>query len=258
MILTAENYFSFENQLNFMGASQFKAFQSCEASALAEIRGVYVREETTALLVGSYVDAYFDGSLDLFKAKHPELFLKSGGLKAEFVQAENIINRIETDQMMMRYLSGQSQVIMSGQIEGVAVKIKIDNYHPRKAIVDLKIMKDFSQIWVEGLGKMPFVEAWGYDIQGAIYQEIERQNRGEDAKPLPFLIAGATKEKEPDIALLSIPQDCLDAAMEIVRSNILHYNGVKQGKAEPTRCNHCNYCKSTKVLTEVVDYREVC
>lgn len=258
MILTAENYFSFENQLNFMGASQFKAFQSCEASALAEIRGTYVREETTALLVGSYVDAYFDGSLDLFKAKHPELFLKSGGLKAEFVHAENIINRIETDQMMMRYLSGQSQVIMSGQIEGVAVKIKIDNYHPRKAIVDLKIMKDFSPIWVEGLGKMPFVEAWGYDIQGAIYQEIERQNRGADAKPLPFLIAGATKEKEPDIALLSIPQDCLDSAMEIVRANILHYNEVKQGHVEPTRCNHCNYCKSTKVLTEVMDYREVC
>ena len=27
-------------------------------------------------------------------------------------------------------------------------------------------------MWVNGLGKVPFVEAWRYDIQGAIYQEV--------------------------------------------------------------------------------------
>ena len=57
MNLIAENYFSPENQLAYMGASQFKSFLACPAAALAEIRGEYRKEETTALLVGSYVDA---------------------------------------------------------------------------------------------------------------------------------------------------------------------------------------------------------
>ena len=39
MILTQENYFSLEAQLMYMGASQFKAFDRCEAAAIAEIVG---------------------------------------------------------------------------------------------------------------------------------------------------------------------------------------------------------------------------
>ena len=48
-----------------------------------------------------------------------------------------------------------------------------------------------------------FWKAWGYDIQGAIYQEVVRQNTG---ILLPFGLAVATKEKpEPDIALIELP-----------------------------------------------------
>ena len=250
MIITAENYFSPEAQLHYMGASQFKAFQSCEAAALAEIRGEYVREKTTALLVGSYVDAHFEGTLDVFQAKHPEIFTRGGDLRSEYRHAENIIARIEQDEMFMRYMSGQKQVIMTGEIEGVPVKTKVDVYHPGKAIVDLKIMKDFEPVWVDGKGKLPFVEAWGYDIQGAIYRHVE----GND---LPFMLAVATKEKEPDIALLSIPPDVLDDAMERVITNITRYADIKAGKIEPVRCEKCDYCKRTKVLTCVVDYRDL-
>ena len=64
MKLTSENYFSLEMQMKFMGVSQFKAFEECQAAALAEISGNYEREKTTSLLVGSYVDAYFEGTLD--------------------------------------------------------------------------------------------------------------------------------------------------------------------------------------------------
>jgi len=57
-MLTAENYFSQENNMKYMGASQFKSFMNCEAAALAEIKGEFEREKTVALLVGSYVDAH--------------------------------------------------------------------------------------------------------------------------------------------------------------------------------------------------------
>ena len=44
---------------------------------------------------------------------------------------------------------------------------------PGKAVVDLKIMRDFEPKYVDGMGKVNFIEAWGYDFQGGIYQAIE-------------------------------------------------------------------------------------
>ena len=187
-MLTNENYFDRANQMRYMGVSQFKAFEKCEAAALAEVAGDYERERTTALLVGSYVDAHFEGTLDIFKAKNPEVFTKKGELRSEYKQAEVVINRLERDPLFMFYMNGEKQVIMTGEIEGVPVKIKIDSYHPGKMIVDLKVMKDFQDIYVEGKGRLSWIEAWSYDIQGAVYQEIVRQNTG---LKLPFFIKTA-------------------------------------------------------------------
>ena len=145
---------------------------------MAEINGLYSAKKQ--LLVGSYVDAHFSNELATFKAQNPEIFTQKGDLKSEYRNAEYIIQRIERDDMMMEYLSGQMQVIQTGMIAGVPFKIKIDCLHPDK-IVDMKIMRDFNPIWVEGEGKLPFVEAWRYDIQAAIYQEVERQKRGDFA-----------------------------------------------------------------------------
>ena len=250
MILTAENYFSKEAQTEYMGSSQFKAFDKCEAAALAELNGEYVPEKTSALLVGSYVDAYFSGEMDRFKGQNPEIFKRDGNLKSEYVQADDIIRRIEGDSMFKKYISGQAQVIMTGEISGVPVKIKIDSFHPGRAIVDLKIMRDFLPVWVEGRGRLPFAEAWGYDIQGAMYRAVE----GHD---LPFILAAATKERVPDIALISIPSDVLDTAMEYVASKIQRFADIKRGLIVPERCEHCDYCKATKVLDSLVDYRDV-
>ena len=58
MILTNENYFSKEADMEYMSVSQFKAFEQCEAAALASVKGEWERTKTTALLVGSYVDAH--------------------------------------------------------------------------------------------------------------------------------------------------------------------------------------------------------
>lgn len=256
MILTNENYFSSKNQQKYMGSSQFKAFMECEAAALAEINGEFEREKTTSLLVGSYVDAHFEKTLDIFEAKNQDIFTKQGGLKSEFEQANYIIERAERDELFMRYMSGKKQVIKTGEIEGVPFKIKIDSFHPGKAIVDLKVMKDFAPVWKEGKGKLNFIEAWGYDIQGAIYQHIEGNN-------LPFYIAAVTKEKEPDMAVIQISQEYLDAAFEIVRQNVLRFDAIKKGLIEPKRCERCNYCRRTKVLTEIMsmedlDYAEQC
>ena len=252
--LTNENYFSIENNMKYMGTSQFKAFKACPAAAMASIKGLYRQEKTPALLVGSYVDAHFEGTLDIFKAQNPEIFTTKGELKSQYNQANYIIERIERDDFFMKQMSGQKQVIMVGEIEGVWFKVKIDSYLPNKRINDLKIMKDFEPIWVPEQGKVSFIEAWGYDLQGAIYQEVIRQNTGER---LPFSIIAATKQKEPDIDAFELPQHMLDSAMEEVKGRIESFDGIKKGIFEADGCGRCDWCKSQKVLTEFISAEEL-
>ena len=246
MKLTNENYFNREMSEKFIGVSQFKSFENCPAMALAEIKGEFEKEKTAALLVGSYVDSHFEGTLDIFKAQNPNIFKRDGSLKSEYIQAEQIINRIEQDELFMEYMSGEKQVIMTGEIEGVPVKIKIDSYHPDK-IVDLKIMRDFEPIYKAEQGRLRWFEAWRYDLQGAIYQEIVRQNTG---LQLPFYLAAATKEKVTDIDIIHISQDMLDFELEQFKKKVQLYDAIKKGIIEPNRCEKCDYCKQTKILTE--------
>lgn len=253
MILTAENYFSKEANSVYMSVSQFKTFEKCECLGLAEVNGTYSRPSTTALLVGSYVDSHFDCSLDLFKAQHPELFKRDGGLKSEYVKAEQIIQRIERDDMMTSFLNAPKQVIMTGVISDVPVKIKVDALHPDK-ICDLKVMKDFEPMYVPEQGKMSWIEAWRYDLQGAVYQEIVRQNTGEK---LPFYLVAATKEEEPDIGIFEVPQELLDFELEQFEKKVQGYHLIKQGVIEPERCEKCNYCKSTKVIEKITTIGEL-
>lgn len=246
MKLTQRNYFSKKASMEYMSVSQFKAFQKCPASALAEIKGKYKREETTALLVGSYVDAYFDGTLANFIKKHPAIFKKDGTLKADYIQAEAIIQRILKDRLFTEYLSGLKQVIMTGEINGVKVKIKIDSLHPDK-IVDLKIMGDFAEKYDAEKGYLPWFEYWQYELQGAVYQEIVRQNTGEQ---LPFYLAAATKEKITDIDIVQISQPMLDFALDRFKRDVELYDAIKQGVIEPPRCEKCEYCKISKALKQ--------
>lgn len=245
MKLTQKNYFSKKANLEFMSVSQFKAFQKCQHSALAEIQGKYKPEKTTSLLVGSYVDSWFEGTLEAFKKENPEIFKKDGTLKAEYIQAEAIIQRIQQDTLFKAHMAGEKQVIMTGIIKGVPVKIKIDSFLPDR-IVDLKVMKDFEPVYVPEKGVTPFFEAWGYDIQGAVYQEIVRQNTG---RRLPFYIAAATKEKITDIDVIELEQDSLDFALGKFEADVELFDAIKKGIIEPERCDKCEWCKLTKKLT---------
>jgi len=248
-MLTRENYFDKENELKYFGSSQFKSFMKCEASTMARINGEIEEETSTALLVGSYVDAHFEGTLDLFMAQHPEILKRDGSLKAEYTQANEIINRLERDEMFMKYMSGEKQVIMTAELFGHEFKIRIDSYHEGKAIVDLKVMRDFEPVYVEELGRVSFVEAWGYDIQGAIYQAVVEASTG---KRLPFIIAGATKQKDgADLGLFKVPQYKLDAALKIFEHYVDHFADIKSGLIEPKRCEKCAYCRQTKKLSRI-------
>lgn len=252
MDLTKENYHSTINNNKYMSFTQFKQFLDCEASAMAIITGEWQEPCTTAMLVGAYVDAYFSGELEQFKCEKPEIFKRDGELKSDYLQANIIIDRIRASEAMMKYLTGDMQVTMTGEIAGVPFKIRMDSYKPGEFICDLKVMRDFKNVWQDG-EKKNFVEAWGYDYQAAIYREIEGNN-------LPFIIAaaaGKTAGSVVDIELMYIPDDVLCDRIATVRELAPMFQMIKLGLKEPGRCGKCDFCKATKVLGEPVDYREV-
>lgn len=265
MILNNDNYFSFEANKEYISVSQYKAFTGtfavpmCEAKANAELEGKWVREKSTALLVGSYVDSYFEGGLEQFKKDNPEIFKRDGSLKMDYQRAEEIIKRIERDAVFSKYMSGEKQVIMTCDDlfgYGDKWKIKMDSYHPGRCIVDLKVMSNLRErkYHREINGYTTFVEEWGYDIQGAIYQEVVYRNTG---KRLPFYIACVSKEKEPDIEVIWIPNDILEARLEEIRERVPNVLAIKRGDAVPMRCENCDYCRHTKVLKKPIHFAEL-
>lgn len=275
MVLVEENYFSEEAQKYYTGSSQIKSFLDCPAKTMAEINGEWKEEPSQSLLVGSYIDACVTGTLNVFVAKHPEMFKKDGTLKSEYLKAEYAINRIQRDKMFWKYVNGDHQTIMTAvynikenkwykeedkkeiSIDDVPIKIKIDSYFPDKVIVDLKYVKDFNPIWNDKTQKKEnFVDYWKYTLQGALYQKVIEVNT---EKKLPFFIAAVTKEEEPDLAILNIPQDVLDKELySLENEGILEVvRNYKNNLEKPPRCEHCNYCKNTKEITKIINYQEL-
>lgn len=240
--LTENNYYSLQADRDYFSVSQFKSFLRCEAATMAYLRGEYQRETTTALLVGSYVDANFEGTLEQFKADNPQIFKKDGSLKAEFSKAEEIIEKIKSDPLFMKFLSGEKQKIITFKEFGANWKIKMDSYIKDVCIADLKTARD-----IKGLPK------WRYDIQGAIYQRgVEKKMK----MKLPFYLTVATKEDIVELGIFQIPQSTLDLALEEVAEAMPHLIEVKAGKIEPTRCEECDYCKRTR-KTVIRNYNEL-
>ena len=250
MKLTPENYHTPEANNEYWSVSMFKAFKDCEAAGLAMLRGEYERSTSAAFLQGSYVDAHFSGSMDVFLAEHPEVLnSRTGALKADYQKARAAIERAEHDELFMEYMSGASQVIMTGEVFGERWKIKVDKLSDDK-IVDLKYMRNMESIYRDGEWKT-FIDAYGYDVQGFIYQQVVLQNTG---SMLPFYLAVITKEDAPDIELIHIPDWKLNSAGSMIKYWISEFADVKAGRRAPKRCSHCEYCRSTKKLTKPIEY----
>lgn len=289
MNLNRRTYYGPKANRTYMSKSQFSNFECCEAATLAELNGEWKPEPSVALLVGSYIDAALDSAKELarFKEEHPEILnSRTGELKADYKQAEQIVKRCKADRLFA-LLTGNApetrkhvkrQVIFTGEIGGVPFRGKADYLldetackvimaefpdasealggpFTEGAIVDLKSAKDFASVWVESEGRwVNWISAWDYEMQGAIYRELYRQMT---SKSLPFCIVAATKEKVTDLDALYVPSADLDAALEYVEEQAPLYQNVKQGKVTPLRCGKCDYCKSTRTLTKIRNYKEL-
>lgn len=246
-ILNNENYYDDDE---YMSVSSFKRYQKCELEGMQPWG-----EPSDAMLVGSYVDSYVEGTLDKFIADNPQIISSRGAtkgeLKSEFQKASEICKYIDNDRVFKQFMSGEKQTIMTGVIGGVPFKIKMDSYSKGIAINDLKVMRTIT----DSKGNFyDFITPWGYDLQLACYQEIVRQNTGEK---LLCYICAVTKETPINSVIINIPQVFLDRALYTVESTIQRYYDIKMGKIEPQGCGICPTCIKNRKKSMIISLQDI-
>lgn len=255
MELNSETYYTSEMNKKYCSSTQYKDFvgcpfvPGCEARAMAVINGEWEHEQTKALLMGSVLDALWEGVRgDELTERFPDCTTKNGELKADFKKCIELYERTYRDKRFRAYMSGNKQTIFTGEIEGLPFKVKLDSYIEGKAIVDLKTTQDASmdfRKYVADIGqRLPFYIGFGYDVQLSLYREIVRQNTGDT---LECYIAAVDKKDHPVPLILNFESRLLDEALDEVKRNCGKILALKNGEIEPLRCESggCNYCRDT-------------
>lgn len=233
MKLNDDNYYSKESNQEFFSVSQYKDFCKCEAMAMAKIRGEYEQPTTKAMLIGTLVDRWFEGTLEQLRQESPNIFYRrNGALRADFRKADQIIKRVQQDERFMQYMSGEKQKILTFEMFGVPWKMKMDSFVEGICITDLKVVQNFKSL-----------AFWRYDLQGAVYRQGCFSN---GYGLLPFYLAAATKEAVTNFDIFQIDHPTLDMALREIEGNMPRFIAVKSGSEKPNYCGVCDYCKSVK------------
>lgn len=256
--LTAENYYTLAMDQAYCSASQFLEFvgrplyPACEERAVAKYKGEYIQETTRAMLIGSILDALWEGcDSDELLNRFPDCVSTRGAtkgeLKSEFKIALTMYERSLKDPVFCKLMSGNKQTIMNGSIEGLPFKIKMDSFVEGICITDLKTTKDTSmdcRYYIPDSGeRLPFYLAMSYDVQLAVYREIVRQNTGDT---LRCYVAAVDKNEHPMPLTLELEPRVLDKALDYVKSKIEYVTMLRNGEIENlARCETCNYCRDT-------------
>ena len=254
MILTKDNYFSKEADVEYMSVSQFKLFNECEAKALATINGLESATYKEAFVEGQFFEALVSGDKKLFIAQHPEIIstrgTTAGQIKSNYAKIISAAEKFNSQELFVDIIEKcEKQVILTSEFCDVKVKCAIDLFDKMtNSIYDIKCMKDFKEQWSKDeKAYVPWYYTYGYVLQLAVYREIVKQNFGE---PLQVGLIAATKEDSPDVQALSFSYDLLDLEFEKFKSKIKRYDLIKKGLVEPIQCGCCDYCKSIKNIKE--------
>lgn len=241
--LNNDNYYSQAANQGFFSVSQYKDFSRCEAMAMAKIRGEFEQKQTKAMLIGTMVDRWFEGTLDKLRLESPNIFYcRNGSLRADFRKADEIIKRVRQDKRFMQYMGGEKQKILTFEMFGTPWKMKMDSFVEGICITDLKVVQNFKNL-----------AFWRYDLQGAVYQAgVEMNGYGR----LPFYLAAATKESVTNFDIFQIDQPTLDMALREIEGNMPRFIAVKAGLEKPHYCGACDYCKSVK-KARIRNYNEL-
>jgi hypothetical protein len=232
----------------------------CECKALAIAKGEYAMPKSSALMIGSYVDAYFDGTLDKFKIKNPEIFTQKGELRADYKQAEVMIARAIKEPFFMKYMKGETQKILTSEINGVPIRVKIDSLNERR-ITDLKTTESLGKVYYNNDANehLTFIDKYDYYAQAAFYCPAVYTNYG---KWLPFYLAVITKDKEngvphPRLAIVQLSEQIIKQKLIEIEQKIRGAWMLLQGEIDPVPCGNCGWCADNLPLEKVISADEL-
>ncbi|WP_407346368.1 PD-(D/E)XK nuclease-like domain-containing protein [Lactococcus petauri] len=262
--LLGANYYTLESSLRYWSVSQFKDFKKCQAAAMAKLSGKWQENsDKTALIVGNYVHSYFE-SLEAHKShieKYHELMISKSGktkgeLKASYKVADTMIMALENDKQFMSYYQGEKEVAVTGFVDGVEFKGKIDCLNVEKGyFVDIKTTRlpIDETIWSTEFGaRLRWFEEYGYVLQMAVYQELLHQTYNKTFLPIIYAV---TKEDIPDTRAIAFKsQEKLNYELGELNLLIRQFDDVKKGTLEPESCGHCDFCKSHKLSKRIEIY----
>lgn len=260
MELTAENYYSPEANQEYMSVSQYKDFIKCESAAMAKLNGSYTDIKHEALLVGSYVHAALesDKAFEEFKNSTPEIYTAKKELKAPFKAANNMIDAVLADDLCNKVLEGDKEVILTADIFGTMWKSKLDVLSRENGrFTDIKTVKCIREKYWNGTKYVSFIQMYGYDIQMAMYAEIERLSGEMKFEYLEPTLLAVSKEEVPDKEIIWFDDQIIQEKLREVEQKLPHILDVKFGNVKPTGCGRCNYCKAQKRLSSMTHYLDL-
>lgn len=255
MIISKENYYTPEADKKTFSVSQYKLFKSCETKALAKVRGEYRQADSEAFLLGKYIHSWSEGTLEEFKNENPALFSTRGAtkgqLKSSFMVANKMIETLEKDSVCMKFLEGEKEVLIQGELFGVKWRGMVDILNINKGFfADLKTTQGIYKKY----SGFNFIENYGYIEQMAVYRELIKQQFGKDL--IPYIVA-VTKEDIPDKAVIRIDKGYTDSKLQEMEFYVERFQAIKDGKVDPVGCGSCDYCKSVNKVSRILSLSDL-
>ena len=160
----------------------------------------------------------------------------------------------------MKYVEGETQKILTAEIEGVPIRVKLDSYDGKR-ITDVKTAASITETYyAKDLGqRLNFAEYFGYIEQAYFYVTAVEQNFG---KHLPFYLAVITKEKpynvpHPRVAIIQIPDKLIMDKGAEIKAHIKEVWGLLKGEYEPVPCGTCEWCADNLPVEKVISLDEL-
>lgn len=251
-MLTEENYYSNDLDWQYMSVSQFKKFVECEARAVAELGGSYTEDNTEAFLVGNFVHSAFESNVaheDFLTENQEQMLTKKGTLRAPFILAEKMVDRIKQDDFFLSLYQGEKETIVTGELYGATWKGKIDCLNIEQGyFVDLKTTREIERkLWSTRDNNWgSFVEEYGYVLQMAVYRELLKQTYDKEFTPYIYAVS---KQSPPNIEAINFDDEIFGREMEYIEEKLPRILRVKNGEVAPSMCGTCEYCRANKKIT---------
>ena len=249
--LTAENYHSAEANKEYMGFSRYSDWMRCEDAAYARYTGEYDPPPTEPMMLGTaFHNVVLEGadpdiefsSYTINGKKTTVQPAKKKQLLAMNLEVER--QKKEPCGIVGMLMEGEKEVIVTGELGGLWWKGKVDVLG-RRWILDIKTSDGREKKFNEAKGAFEsWWVRWCYARQAAVYSYMH-------GKGFPFLVLKVTKSERPAIELYEFTAAQMAIELSSIDAGCQRIIEVKSG-ATRKRCETCDYCKATKVITEAI------